>query len=230
MIIGNGFLAQNILRITHNEDVVYFASGVSNSLETSPEQFHREEILLKKNLETNCRFIYFSSISVESHTSNSLYIKHKIHMENLIKNKSNGDYLIFRLPQLVGKSMNPNTLINYLFFKIKNELPFNLFNNSKRNLIDIEDAVKIVDYINRKNFFTDRVINVASPESVEVTKIVSVLEKITLKKANLAFKNDESDNFDYNVECSNAIQIANKIEIFFGEKYFEKVLMKYYKS
>ena len=46
MIIGNGLIA-NLFRENDRENVVFFASGVSNSLETEKSAFLREENLLR---------------------------------------------------------------------------------------------------------------------------------------------------------------------------------------
>ncbi len=46
MIIGNGLIS-NLFRENDRENVVFFASGVSNSLETEKSAFLREENLLR---------------------------------------------------------------------------------------------------------------------------------------------------------------------------------------
>ena len=46
MIVGNGLIA-NLFREKDRENVVFFASGVSNSLETEKSAFLREENLLR---------------------------------------------------------------------------------------------------------------------------------------------------------------------------------------
>ena len=57
MIIGNGLIA-NLFREHDRENVVFFASGVSNSLETEKSAFLREEDLLRKTLEENPEKIF----------------------------------------------------------------------------------------------------------------------------------------------------------------------------
>ena len=52
MIIGNGLIA-NLFRENDRENVVFFASRVSNSLETEKSAFLREENLLRKHLTEN---------------------------------------------------------------------------------------------------------------------------------------------------------------------------------
>ena len=62
MIVGNGLIA-NLFKNEDRENVVFFASGVSNSLETEKSAFLREENLLRKHLTENPEeiFIYFST-------------------------------------------------------------------------------------------------------------------------------------------------------------------------
>lgn len=52
MIIGTGLIA-NSLKEIDSEDVIFFASGVSNSLETRQSEFEREYNLLKNTFENN---------------------------------------------------------------------------------------------------------------------------------------------------------------------------------
>jgi hypothetical protein len=52
MIIGNGIIA-NAVRSYDREDIIFFASGVSNSLETRVSEFEREFSLLKTVYENN---------------------------------------------------------------------------------------------------------------------------------------------------------------------------------
>ena len=49
MIIGNGLIA-SLFNEYDKENVVFFASGVSNSSETRREEFLREENLIQKIL------------------------------------------------------------------------------------------------------------------------------------------------------------------------------------
>ena len=61
MIVGNGLIA-NLFRENDRENVVFFASGVSNSLETDKSAFLREENLIRKTIKENPNkiFIYLT--------------------------------------------------------------------------------------------------------------------------------------------------------------------------
>ena len=112
MIIGNGLIA-SLFKETDREDVVFFASGVSNSLETRSEEFLREENLIKKTIQENPEkiFVYFSTCSVyDSSKTGSNYVLHKLKMEQLIK-ESVEHYLILRVSNAVGSEGIGNEVI-----------------------------------------------------------------------------------------------------------------------
>jgi nucleoside-diphosphate-sugar epimerase len=119
MIVGNGLIAKAFYdNYANRDDVLIFASGVSNSSNIDPKEFIREKTLLKSFLTERKKIVYFSTCSIEDPSlENSPYILHKLEMEELVKGVN--DYLIFRLPQLAGKTDNPNTLLNFLYRKIK---------------------------------------------------------------------------------------------------------------
>lgn len=105
-IIGRGDIAS---ALTDRQDVLFFASGVSNSKETNPGPYQRELQLLMRQPK-DIHIVYFSSLCI--YYLNTEYARHKRIMENTIRNHWNS-YSIIRLGNIEwGK--NPNTLINYL--------------------------------------------------------------------------------------------------------------------
>lgn len=105
MIIGHGDVASVL---TDREDIIFFASGVSNSQETREEEYQREENLLMKQ-DTDTHLVYFGSLSI--FYSDTRYAQHKRRMESLIKRRFR-TYTIIRIGNITwGK--NPNTLINH---------------------------------------------------------------------------------------------------------------------
>ena len=116
MIIGKGDIAQ----ITNDrENAIFFMSGVSNSSETNESEFNREKELLLKQDKSKCLF-YISSISIDDKDklSNNRYLKHKLEMENLIKDNFQ-NYNIIRIGNITWGT-NPNTFLNFIKNKIKN--------------------------------------------------------------------------------------------------------------
>ena len=72
-------------------EVIFFASGVSNSSEISEKEFNREENLIHKILGDNPQkqFVYFSTCSIyDSSKNGSPYVLHKLKMEQIIINKA----------------------------------------------------------------------------------------------------------------------------------------------
>lgn len=107
-IVGHGDIA-SVLK--DREDRLYFASGVSNSLENRESEYYREiDLLLHHCVFNSMKIVYFSSLCV--FYLDSRYSQHKLRMERLIKEHF-PKYTIIRLGNITwGK--NPHTLINYL--------------------------------------------------------------------------------------------------------------------
>lgn len=106
MIVGSGDLGSIL---PDREDLLFFASGVSNSQETRESEYQREAKLLLEQ-PRNAHIVYFSSIGVLD--GNSRYYRHKRDMELTIKTNF-PLYTIIRIGNL-DFGDNPHTLINYL--------------------------------------------------------------------------------------------------------------------
>lgn len=226
MIIGHGLLGQ-ALRSIERSDIVFFASGVSNSGEKRKEEFQRESFLLENTIHDNPDkiLIYFSTCSIYE-SSLSMYSHHKQKMEKIIQRNCNR-YLIFRLPQVVGKGGNPNTLLNFLINKIeKNEL-FEVWSRVKRNFIDVKDVIFIVDQIISDNFLNNNIINIASPYSVSMIELINLIEKYYDTKA---IFNTVDRGEEYIVDIHEIMTIIDKNNVFLeNEKaYINKLLTAYY--
>jgi nucleoside-diphosphate-sugar epimerase len=152
MIIGSGFIANSFRKFYFDKkNILIFASGVSNSKEKKKKNFEREVNLLKKYSKSKKIFIYFSTISVyDNYLRQSLYVKHKLRIEKIIK-KSFKNFYIFRLPQIAGVNANKNTILNYLYFNIKEQKKITIWSNSLRNILDILDVIKIVNFCIKKD-------------------------------------------------------------------------------
>jgi hypothetical protein len=108
MIIGDGDIA-TVLKEVDSDDLIFFASGVSNSQETRQSEFQRELDLLKEQ-NRGKRLVYFSSLSILY--SQIDYARHKRFMEEAVKALFY-DHTIIRLGN-ISWGTNPHTLINYL--------------------------------------------------------------------------------------------------------------------
>ena len=184
MIIGNGLIAQSFRpHFDKNEDVILFASGVSNSKMTLESEYLKEKILLQNALQQDKLLIYFSTCSIfDSALKNSRYILHKLEMESWIE--KNDKYLIIRLPNVVGSISNPNTMFNYFFSQIINDQTIQVANYATRYIIDVDDvAFWTMELI--KDGFQNCAINVAFPNKIYVNLIIKMIEDFLNKKANI---------------------------------------------
>ncbi len=226
MLVGNGLISKAFKNYLKNDSVLIFASGVSNSNEIDLNNFKREEHLLRESIKkySDFLFIYFSSCSVEdSKLRETPYYQHKLKMENLVKKESN-KYLIFRIPQVIGRDGNQNLIINFLIDKIQKKEEFSLWKKASRNLIDVEDIYKIAHYIIKNSLYKDRVVNIANTINIKVINLVKIIEKVLNKKANYKLIDR---GVDYNIDISEIKEIINKLNIDFKNNYIERLIKKY---
>ncbi len=198
MIVGNGLIA-SLFVDNDDENVIFFASGVSNSLETRVEEFLREENLIKNTISENTDkvFIYFSTCSIyDSSKTGSDYVLHKLKMEQLIK-KSCPQFLILRVSNAVGKGGNPNLLMNYIVKAVKNDETINVHTQATRNLIDVDD-IRNVTFDLLKQQSLNKIINVAYSKNYSILEILEIVEKFYNKKVNINLLKSGS-GYDINI-------------------------------
>lgn len=234
MIIGSGFIAQNFKKkifLLKKYNVAIYASGVSNSQSKNANHFLREKkklIYYKKKIEKKI-LVYISTCSVyDPSRKNTSYVKHKLEMENLIKKNFN-KFIIFRFPEVVGYNSNKKNLINFFYVNIINNKKFKLWINSKRNIIDIDDAIKLCfSYI---KFYKDYkninfIFNIANKLFFSVIDVINIFEKLTFKKA--LYSKVKFGNLNWMIKPSTNKKIVKLSKIKFDEYYLEKVIKKYY--
>jgi len=225
MIIGRGLIASLFIE-NDKEDTIFFASGVSNSLEDRPKEFLREENLIRKTILDHPKklFIYFSTCSVyDSSKTGSDYVLHKLKMEQLIKSSCE-KYLILRVSNAVGKGGNPNLLMNYLIRSINNNETINVHTKATRNLVDAEDIKNITFQLIEKSDL-NKIINVAYIQNYRIIEILEIIERFYDKKLNLNLIKSGS-GYDINVpDVENYFQENGLTD---KESYLCRILEKYY--
>jgi hypothetical protein len=107
MIIGNGSIASVL---EDRDDLVFFASGVSNSVCVDEKEYEREFNLLK-TINTDQHVVYFSNLGI--YYKEDRYTNHKKEIEEYIRNNFKS-YTIVRIEVCVW-AKTPNTILN--FFK-----------------------------------------------------------------------------------------------------------------
>ena len=227
MIIGNGLIAQSFRPHfdKYEEVAILFASGVSNSKLSLESEYLREKLLLQNALLQNKLLIYFSTCSIFDPTlQDSRYILHKLEMESLISKTKN--YLIIRLPNVVGKIGNPNTMFNFFINQIITGKNIQVAKNATRYIIDADDvAFWTMELI--KNNFHNHIINVAFPNKLRVISIINIIEDFLNVKANISMV--EGGN-EYEVDLSIFTDfIYKKMPNFsLSSDYIKSILEKYY--
>jgi hypothetical protein len=144
MIIGKGDIASIL---NDREGVIFFVSGVSNSLEKRESEYEREHKLLSEQDKTQCIF-YISSITIDNKEKFevSRYLQHKKQMEDYIKNNFK-NYNIIRIGNIMWGN-NPNTFLNYIKNKVKNNESFFIsdeykFMINEKQLLSLTDNLPI---------------------------------------------------------------------------------------
>ncbi|MBD3903832.1 sugar nucleotide-binding protein [Chryseobacterium sp. Ch-15] len=225
MIVGKGLIA-SLFIANDRENTVFFASGVSNSLETRVEEFLREENLIKNTITENPDkiFVYFSTCSIyDSSKTGSDYVLHKLKMEQLIK-KSCKQFLILRVSNAVGKGGNPNLLMNYIVRAVKNDETINVHTKATRNLIDVDD-IRHVTFDLLKNQSLNKIINVAYLKNYSIVEILEIVEKFYDKKINSNLLKSGS-GYDINIPDIESYFTENNL--INKETYLLGILKKYY--
>ncbi|MDA7606219.1 NAD-dependent epimerase/dehydratase family protein [Pelagibacteraceae bacterium] len=228
-IIGSGFLAKSFLKKIKkiNNNTIIFVSGVSNSSSLEKKEYSRETRKINSlNIKKEKLLVYFSSCAVmDPNRRKKNYFQHKIKMEKIIKKKFN-NFLIIRLPEVVGRNKNKNTLVNFFYNKILNKKKFYVYKNAKRNLINIIDVVRISIFLmNKKNLKNDT-INVANPKFYEPLKIVKNLEMTLCKKGNYEVLNKKTHHWVIDLRKIKKL-IPNYSNIY-KKDYMLKILKSYY--
>jgi len=104
MIIGKGSVASVL---EDRDDLVFFASGVSNSSCTDEKEYEREFNLLK-TIPTDKHVVYFSNLGI--YYKQDRYTQHKRDVEEYIRNNYKS-YTIVRI-EVCEWVKTPNTILN----------------------------------------------------------------------------------------------------------------------
>lgn len=179
MIIGNGLLASAFDPTVIAElGATIFASGVSNSNEVDPAAFAREESLLDQHLASAPgTFVYFSTCSISDPDRGAgAYARHKLRMEEKVAGRE--DHLILRLPQVVGRTSNPNTLTNFLAARIASGASIPLWSDAIRCLVDVEHVAAVTLQLLRQPRPLRVRDEIAPPEVLTMPELVDTLEAV----------------------------------------------------
>ena len=222
VIIGSGFIAKKFnkyYKYLKKSKLVIYAAGISNSSEENKKNLAKEvNRIINFCKLNNKRIVYISTYSIsDASRLSKKYVKNKIKIEKIIKTTSES-YLIIRLPEITGHSKNNRTLTNYFYEKIFHDKFFILFKNTKRNVLDVDDAIKncikVIKLFSKKN----ATVNLLNKQFYSPLEIVKSFEKILNKKA--FYKEKKIKNVRW--------RLSNNFYFKTDKKYLNKILKKYY--
>lgn len=228
-IIGSGMLA-NAFRAAlpeHSGRLCVYAAGVSNSCCTSEAEFDRERTRLSQALTRAANadpFIYFGTCSVgDPDVQTTPYVKHKLAMERLAARHPR--HLIFRLPQVAGRTPNPHTLLNFLYARVARSERFTVWRHARRNVMDVDDVSRIALQLINRPALRNVTLNIANPVSYPVTEIVGAMERAVGKAAVYDLADRGSV---YTIDTAESTLAAARAGIIFSDGYLDQVIGKYY--
>lgn len=225
MIVGGGMLARAFEHgFSTREDVLVFASGVSNSQTSDAQAFEREAELLRSALAHHRgTVVYFGSCSIgDADRRGTPYARHKAAMESQVLEHAGG--LVLRLPQVVGNTANPHTLTNFLCDRILRGERFSVWQHAERNLVDVDDVVRIGTVLIERHD-TPRAVTIAARESVTMVQLVALFESTLGRRAVFSL---EPRGAPLPVDAAEADRIASALGIDLGNGYTERLIGKYY--
>ena len=140
MIVGNGMIA-TACRAIDRDNVIFFASGVSDSGETSRNAFARESNLLDSYLCYDDKILVYFGTSTDS---NSIYSLHKQKMCKKVKTAER--HIVLNLSQVVGRGGNANNFFNSIFTALTNGDEIKVC-PVYRSLIDLDDIIMALEWL-----------------------------------------------------------------------------------
>lgn len=175
MVIGNGLIASKFSKYVDNDKVIIFASGVSNSKENDSKKFEREISLLSSLIGTEKKIIYFSTLLINYPCSkNTNYVKHKNQVEKLIS-KNFDNFIIFRLPNIVGLSNNRFTSFNFFINKILSGESIEIESKTSRFFLDSDDLEPMLTKIIDNELINKKTINVCLNNKIFIKDLIDLL-------------------------------------------------------
>ncbi len=226
MITGNGMVATALARFRDRDDVLIFASGVSNSSESDERCYSREKNLLLSLCSYQERtLVYFSTCSVfDPVLKDARYIAHKREMEDLVRHNFSR-HLVLRLPTLVGVTDNPYTFFSSFRNKIARGEELVIHRSACRYLMDVSDVEMIIDLFLRDSDLCRGSYNVAYDNPMNVVEIVKIMEEVSGKEA-VKVLVDKGNCFDFDRSAFRNALSRNNFTI--PNNYNRRIIQKYF--
>lgn len=226
MVVGHGMMARAFSVFRDRAEIVIFASGVSNSLESDPVAFDREAALLEQTRadHSGALLVYFGTCSVDDpERRKTPYVQHKLRMESLLV-ASSGPWLVLRVPLAIGRNPGGRTLAQFLYERIVRGEAFEVWEGAARFPIDVDDVLRIGSRLIADQAMWNRRINIAL-RRFAVLDFVHVMEGIVGKKA---VYNVVRKGRSFDLDCPEVRAMAGALNLDLSEHYLERVLRKYF--
>ena len=229
-VIGTGLIGSEIRNQRHlfsNEAIMIIAAGVSDSSSDDDQDYFREFGMVQENCRIaasdKLKLVYLSTYSVHEHaTKPTKYVKSKLRCEGYVL-KSAPDNVVIRLTNVAGSGGNSRNILNYLTEQIRTGNSFTVFENVRRNFIDVEHVPAFILHVLKENT-NARIFEMVSPRSYSIREIVAAIEKQFQRNAQYNLKSRLSNNFSSNDTCSrfyenlvNSSNLEHLIVKYFGE-------------
>ena len=166
MIVGNGMMATACKAIDRS-NVIFFASGVSDSGETSRNAFARESNLLDSYICYKDKIlVYFGTSTI----NDSVYSQHKQKMCD--KAKTAERHIVLNLSQVVGRGGNANNFFNNIFTALTNGGEIKTC-PVYRSLIDVDDIIRVLEWLLDNHLYGEH--NLFDIDPMSVGDIVAIM-------------------------------------------------------
>jgi len=219
MTIGGGIIAKSMRGMS--TDATIFASGVSNSACTDTSEFLRERDLILAQ-DHRKKIVYFSTCSLSDASETNAYICHKLEMEKLISERFD-NWLVLRLPTVVGSGGNPNNFFNFIASTLKRGDTLYVQSKVRRSLLDAEDIRILTQHLIEHE--SHQIVDVCLDNSRPVLEIVNYMRDLIGSKSEIVILDDKQ-----NKEIDNSLlrrlnpEGFSKVNI---DSYNEKLTKKY---
>jgi len=227
MVIGSGVIANRFIDYSLQSKYLIFAGSVNDSAIRDEHIIQEEEIAVRSALIefSDATFVYFSSCSIaDPDVGHTPYVEHKVRMEKLIQDSAK-NFLILRLPQVLGLSDAKSSLVSFLVDAIVNQKSFELWQYAQKNLIDIDDVHEIVGEILQRKIALNKIVNIGSTHKTSVLQLVSDIEAFIGLSANYVLVSKGSN---YDLDLTEIKPILSDLNIIFGADYIITSLNKYF--
>jgi dolichol-phosphate mannosyltransferase len=225
MLYGKGPIANRFAKFQLSQRYVIYIAPIEQEFLVPQEELKLKEILLNAN--SHQIIVYISAFhTIKELREPNLFIHPKLNVEKILLD-SGYDYVIIKLPELFFLDSTDIGLVKPLMLELKNDKTINLPDECV-NLLDIDNAFEIINYILKRNLAVNKVINVACPFNTSLVALANDIS--TLFENDLSFISPIK-NVKNSITLTEEVSLAIKIlGINFDQNYNSRAVKKYYSN